>query len=91
MVCLTRNGWGWWGQRGREWCWGGWRIWLTGVLGPGSWDDLFHEVGVFSTGKLLSLLPLGIVVIQRWRQHSVWKKPTAGEHRQTEMLVMQGH
>lgn len=75
---LTRKERGWWGQRWRKRRRGCGRIWFTGGLGPGSWDDFFHEVGVLGTGKLLSLLPLGVVVIQGWRQHSIREESTAG-------------
>lgn len=51
---------------------------LAGGFGARSWDDLFHEVGVLGAGKLLSLLPLGVVVVRGRRQHGIWKKPTAG-------------
>lgn len=33
---------------------------------------------MFGAGKLLPLLPLGVVVVGGRRQHGVWEKPTAG-------------
>lgn len=39
---------------------------------------------MLSAGKLLSLLPLSVVVIQGWRQHSIREEPTAGEQRQAD-------
>lgn len=60
------------------------RIWFTRGLGPGSWDDLFHEVRVLSAGKLLALLPLRVVVVKGRRQHSIREEPTAEKQRHTE-------
>lgn len=37
-------------------------------------------MGELSAGKLLSLLPLGVVVVQRRRQHSIREKPTVGRN-----------
>lgn len=43
---------------------------------------------MLSTGKLLSLLPLGVVVVQGWRQHSIREEPTAGEQQDTETALL---
>lgn len=41
-------------------------------------------MGELSAGELLSLLPLGVVVVQGGRKHSVGEKPAAGAPRKTE-------
>ena len=43
---------------------------------------------MFSTGKLLSLLPLGVVMVQGRRQHGIREEPTAGKQRDTEAALL---
>lgn len=45
---------------------------------------------MLSTGKLLPLLPLGVVMVQGWRQHCIWEEPTAGGQRYTETGALNG-
>lgn len=71
---------GWW-----RCCGGHQRIRLSGGFGSGSRDDLFHEQRLLSSGYLLSLLPLGIVVIQGRGQNSIRKQSTTAKEQRSNI------
>lgn len=42
-----------------------------------SWNDFLHQRGLFSAAVLFTLLPLSIIMVERWGQHRVRQHTTA--------------
>lgn len=54
-----------------------WRVRLSRPFRFGSRNDLLHQRGLWSTTVLFPFLPLSVVMVERWRQDSIWKHPAA--------------